>query len=63
MSRVFETTEHGVLGDYPVGVGRNKRHGGSPFWENVVAAQFRYVAGSIGSRVLPQCRNRAAWSA
>jgi len=28
----------------------------SPFWENAIAAQFRHVAGSIGS-----CRNRAAW--
>jgi len=35
----------------------------SPFWENVIAAQFRHVAGSIGSRVPPQCRNRAAWRA
>jgi len=35
----------------------------SPFWENAIAAQFRHVAGSIGSRVLPQCRNRAAWQA
>jgi len=35
----------------------------SPFWENAIAAQFRHVAGSIGSRVLPHCRNRAAWQA
>jgi len=35
----------------------------SPFWENVIAAQFRHVADSIGSRFLPQCRNRAAWQA
>jgi len=29
----------------------------SPFWENAIAAQFRHMAGSMGSRVLPQCRN------
>jgi len=46
-----------------VRVGRNKRRDRFTILGNVIAAQFRHVAGSIGSRFLPQCRNRAAWQA